>query len=147
MASLITSFVALFLLGTATAADVPPPVSLTDLLNSPVTYLGHEIAVSGRVHDVYNSYVFTLEEVRPFYDGRDVVVAVQSPQAIAVGGTDVTVTGIVQPFLRGELESEFDLTGLPSDVLERWERRPVMFARSVRTRRGLELVAPPANLQ
>jgi hypothetical protein len=57
----------------------------------------------------------------------------------------VNVTGIVQPFLRGELESEFDLTGLPADVLERWQRRPVMFARSVRTRRGLELVAPPAD--
>lgn len=60
MASLVTSFIALFLLGTATAAGVPPSVSLTDLLNSPVTYLGHEIAVSGRVHDVYNSYVFNV---------------------------------------------------------------------------------------
>ena len=145
MASLVTSFIALFLLGTATAAGVPPSVSLTDLLNSPITYLGHEIAVSGRVHDVYNSHVFTVEEVRPFYNGRDAIVVVRDPEVIAVSGSDVTITGIVQPFLRGELESEFNLTGLPSDVLDRWETWPVIFARSVRTRRGVELVAPPPD--
>lgn len=81
MASLMTSFAALFLTGTAAAAGGPPWVSLTDLLNSPVTYLGHEIAVPGKVDDAYNSHIFTVEEV-----------------------------GIVQPFVRGELASEFNLT-------------------------------------
>ena len=145
MASLITSLITLFRLGTATAAGVPPSVPLTDLLNSPVTYLGHEIAVSAMVHDVYNSHAFTVEEVRPFYDGKDAIVVVRDPEVIAVSGSDVTVTGIVQPFLRRELESEFNLTDLPSDVLDRWETRPVIFARSVQTRRGIELVAPPAD--
>jgi hypothetical protein len=132
------------LIAVAVLFGVPPPVSIADLLNNPVTYLGHEIVVSARVADVYNANVFTLEEPGPFHTGNDVIVVMQEPHAIPMDGSNVTVTGIVQPFVRDELESKFDLSSVNSGVLDAWNHQPVMFARSVRTSHGAELAAPPA---
>jgi hypothetical protein len=53
MAAFITSLLAPFcVIEAVPVGAVPPSVQVTDLLNSPITYLGHEIAVSAKVADV-----------------------------------------------------------------------------------------------
>jgi hypothetical protein len=120
-------------------------VPVSDLLENPTEYFGTSISTRGKVEDVYSAQVFTLEEDQLFDTGQAAIVVVPEPDAIAVQNSDVSVTGVVRLFTRSGMARKYGLAGLADDILSQWERRPVIFAQSVRTDRGAELVAPLRN--
>jgi hypothetical protein len=121
-------------------AQQTAPVPIADLYMAPASYFGRTITLHGKVDDVYSQHVLTIEQDRLFSNGQQVIVIIPQPDAIALDDTIVNVRGIVRPFTASAVAREYDLRGLPNDLLARWEAQPVIVADSVKTARGAELV-------
>jgi len=92
---------------------------------------------------LYNAHAFTLDEDEMFA-GPDLLVLNPSPLSESEDGSDVTVTGTIQQFVRADIERNydwFDYGWLESATEEvDFTTRPVLIADSVRTTDGQELV-------
>ena len=116
-------------------ALAPTPEQLAE---NPEAFYDQVIAVEGDVRGVYSPNTFSIFEEGWIDDQGLLIVGADNVSENEVGeiqeGENVTVTGRLRPFNRGELEQEFDL-GLEPDVLEEFEQtytdRPVVIADGV----------------
>ena len=116
-------------------ALAPTPEQLAE---NPEAFYDQVIAVEGDVRGVYSPNTFAIFEEGWIDDQGLLIVGADNVSENEVGeiqeGENVTVTGRLRPFNRGELEQEFDL-GLEPDVLEEFEQtytdRPVVIADGV----------------
>ena len=121
-----------------------------EIAQSPRDYYGTMVSVRSDVAESFNPQAFTLDEDRVFVVS-DLLVLVPRPAGQAAEGRNVTVIGMVRPFVQSQFERDYDWFD-PSlientEVLAEWERdrRPVIIARSIRTENGRELVQGPTT--
>lgn len=121
----------------------PIELKAGDIAKNPADYFGRKIRVTAEVEDVYSTHAFTLDEDQIFA-GPDVLVLNPAPRRESKDDEIVTVSGVIRPFSRTQLETEykwFDNRWLLSgDTPIDFTTRPVLVADSVRTRSGEELV-------
>lgn len=114
-----------------------------EIARNPAKFYGQKVQVSAEVEDVYNAHAFTLDEDELFA-GPDVLVLNPAPLSESKDGSNVTVTGTIQQFVRADIERDydwFDNNWLESGTEEiDFSTRPVLIADSVRTSDGQELV-------
>ena len=152
--SLLGSATALLLIGgtlPAEAEDAAKPkagaqpieLKAGDIAKSPADYYGRKIQVTAEVEDVYSAHAFTLDEDQIFA-GPDVLVLNPAPRRESKDDEIVSVSGVIRPFSRTQLETEykwFDNRCLMSgETPIDFTTRPVLIADSVRTKSGEELV-------
>ena len=120
-------------------------ISAGKLARDAKKFYGQTVTVRAEVESVLDDHTFTLDE-DDVLAGPDVLVVV--PKGTARGlmhDQVVTVTGIVRPFVQAELERDYDWFKdgkiLKKDVKVDYKTRPVLFAQSVRTASGSELIS------
>lgn len=108
----------------------PDPGEVTQ---SPDRFYGQTIAVEGEVEELYNGGAFTLDEEQ-LAGASDLLVISANPSVAVNDDEDVVVTGVVRPFIRTEIEQEYNLTW-DLDVQEQLEAeytdKPVLVATEV----------------
>lgn len=78
-----------------------------DLTSNPEQYYNQRIAVMGEVEDTLSPTTFTLDEEELF--GGDLLVVSQTTTPQTQDGEEVTVTGILRPYIVSEFETDYDL--------------------------------------
>lgn len=128
-----------------TLAVAPEPAgslqaSAGELAARPQGYFGKKVVVRGPAAEVYNALLFTLDD-DPASPGPDVLVVIPRPASIALPGETVTVEGTVRPYVREDLQRDFDWFDLAPELEVLVLERPVVVAESVRTADGTDVVA------
>lgn len=83
----------------------PDPGELTE---NPEQYYNQRIAVAGEVEEKFSPTTFTLDEELLFNDD-DLLVIAQEATAQTQVGEEVTVTGVLRPYVKAEFETDYDL--------------------------------------
>jgi len=129
--------------GQATELTVVMPVyeiSAGELAANPSMYYGRMVRVRAEVEKALNPHTFTLDEDR-IGARPDVLVLNPTPARAPEADNDVTVVGMVRPFVRTEIERDFDWFGAAGDqVSVELQTRPVIVAASVQNEDGDQLV-------
>ena len=114
---------------------------------APASFHGLSVSVHGPVAEVMGPRAFTIDE-DAWFAGPDLLVVVPNAKtgARALDKAEyVTVVGTVRPFVRAELERDYDWFGrLPGLDIE-LESRPLLVAEVVRTSDGQELATSDSN--
>lgn len=120
-------------------------VDSEDIVRNPAKYYGKTVMVQpDDVDRVVNRHMFLLDEDAAFA-GPDILVLVPSPAGAVANGQDVTITGTVRPYVRTDIERDydwFDGDGLDVDLTD----RPVIVATSVKASDGRELAGVVAEV-
>jgi hypothetical protein len=123
-------------------------ISVGDLADDPERYFGRRVSVQAEVEQVFGPRLFTLGEDKFFSTGRDVLVLMPDADAVPVDGAQVTVTGVLRPFVKTDVTRSYNWLTLDPGLWIRFDRRPAIIADSVRTSWGAELIAkPPASAE
>jgi hypothetical protein len=108
------------------------------LARDPRQHYGKVVMVQADVERLLGPHMFLLDEDAAFA-GPDILVLVPSGTKGLAADADVRVTGTVRPYVRAELERDFDWFGEEGEVNIDLRGRPVIVADSVRTTMGGEL--------
>jgi hypothetical protein len=117
--------------------------SIGRITRHPVRFYGVPVSVHAQIGDRTNRHLFTLEGDGWSQFGDDALVLLPNPQPDAtIEENDyVTVVGTVRPFIRADIERDFEwfaaLPGFDSDV----EGRPMIVSDFARTSDGQILTA------
>ena len=104
-------------------------VALNDLEENPTRYLGQRVSVDGEVEEIYGPRLFTIDEPRWGDLGGEILVLLPTPLAALVKENDrVTVSGMVRPFVRTEIEREWGWLGLDPEVEVEVGAKPILVA-------------------
>ena len=121
----------------------PRAVSADDLAEHPERYYGLRVSVSGSVEDVYNRRLFTVDDDRTWTASREVLVLNPRPMDRAMPDVEVAITGTLVRFTADEIERRTnDRVSVDRDLLDRFDRQPVLIAETIRTASGVEMVSP-----
>lgn len=99
-----------------------------DISENPEYYYNKVVAVQAEVEEIINPMVFTLDEDQLF-GGQDLLVLNVNGQPMPTNTDDLVVTGTVRPFVRSEIERDYDLTwdlDLVSQLEAEYSERPVL---------------------
>ncbi|RIL08055.1 MAG: hypothetical protein DCC71_00970 [Proteobacteria bacterium] len=107
-------------------ADVSPGAIAAD----PQRYYGKNVRVKAEVEDVLGERVFSLDEDRAFAGPDLLVLGPAGPNPR--DGSNVTVTGVVRPYVRAHLERDYDWLRLTTEQELVFKSRPVLVASEVR---------------
>jgi hypothetical protein len=111
-------------------ALAPDPDDITD---SPEDYYYRRLAVNGDIGLVVSENTVTLESSELF--GGENLLAISPEQPITVSeDEEVVITGVLRPFITGELEQEYNLTwdlDLQEELEAEYQDRPVLIVDSV----------------
>lgn len=110
------------------------------LASAPAALYGLPVSVHAKVGEVKGANAFTLDE-NAWFSGPDVLVLVPKPRSGAtLNKSDyVTVVGRVRPFVRADLDKDYDWFDAVPDLDVEFESRPVIVADVVRTSDGTEV--------
>lgn len=106
---------------------------LEEVSENPENYYGQEIAIEGEVDEIRNAFAFTLEEEQ-LIGGDDLLLINATVEPIPEQGETVVVTGIVRPFVKAELERDYDLTwdlDVQSEIEAEYSEKPVLVVDSI----------------
>lgn len=119
---------------------IPANVTLRDLLAHPDWYRGTPVRVRGVIRQVFNPTLFALDE-DSFWDDQRYVLVMTHAVISAKPNTKVVVVGEVKRFHRQTMSTVGAVDPPPTDdQWLRWETRPVVIARFVRTSDGRKLL-------
>lgn len=124
------------------ASGVDGAVSSDAIAKDPEKFRGKEVVVRSDVDRVYNNRYFTLDE-DAVAAGPDVLVLVPASGRAVTEEDEVIVTGTVRDYVQTEIERDYAWFRPAPDVTATFKSRPVIVARSVRTKNGVELVTEP----
>ena len=110
------------------------------LASMPDRFYGLPVSVHAQVGEVKSANMFTLDEDM-WFAGPDVLVLIAQPRSGAklTNSDYVTVVGQVRPFVRADLERDYDWFDNMPDVSVEFESRPVIVAEVVRKSDGTEV--------
>ena len=118
---------------------------LEEVSENPELYYGQEIALEGEVEQVRNGYAFTLKE-NQLIGGDELLIINASGESIPQEDETVVITGTVRPFVKAELEKDYDLTwdlDVQEEIEAEYTEKPVMVIDSIypsATAEGLGLI-------
>ena len=104
-----------------------------DITANPEAYYNKRIAVAGEVEDKLDGNTFTLDEERLF-GGEDLLVIANMASPQANDGEEVTVTGVLRPYVKTEFDTDYDLTwdlSIQEQVEAEYTEKPVFVANEV----------------
>ncbi len=104
-----------------------------DLTTNPEAYYNQRIAVAGEVEDKLSPTTFTLDEEQLF-GSEDLLVIAQGMTPETQDGEEVTVTGVLRPYVQTEFETEYDLDwdlSVQEQIEAEYTEKPVFVADSV----------------
>lgn len=108
-------------------APAPEPGEITQ---NPERYYNRRLAVTGEVERIQDANLFTLDEDQLF-GGEDLLVLNLNSQNSLKQDETVAVTGVIRPFLVGELERDYDLTWnlqIKEGLEAEYDKKPVLVA-------------------
>lgn len=111
-------------------ALAPDPGELT---SNPELYYNQVIAVTGKIEEEYSPTTFSIDEEELFGD-EDLLVISQMAAPQAQDGEEVTVTGILRPYIAAEFENEYDLDwdlSVQEEIEAEYSEKPVLVADEV----------------
>jgi hypothetical protein len=115
---------------------VEPPVTVDAITDDPEDFYGQRVTLTARVDEVFGKQSFTLADSDPALKERLLVVTHQprpTGEATAVAPRDVLVVeGTIRRLVVSEVEHEVGIELEPA-VVTRFEDRPVLVAREIRT--------------
>ena len=106
---------------------------IEEVSEDPENYYGMEVALQGEIDEIRNAYSFTLQEDELF-EGDDLLMINATGEAIPEDDETVVVTGIVRPFVKAELERDYDLTwdlDVQEEIEAEYNERPVLVVDSI----------------
>ena len=107
-------------------------VKLDDLESNPRKYFGQTISVDAEVEEVFGPRLFTIDE--PHWGDLDGEILVYMPTNLAALVSDndrITITGVVKPFVRTEVEREWGWFGLDPAIEVEVGKKPVLVANHI----------------
>jgi hypothetical protein len=120
--------------------------SADQIARTPSRFYGHNVAITAEVEAARSAQVLSLDE-DAWFAGPDVMVFNPHPvQGLNVQGLDdkdVTVYGVVRPYSSTEFDQDydwFDTSTYGGADMNRFERRPIVVASSIKSEDGRELV-------
>ena len=120
-------------------------ISAGELAADPSAYYGRMVRVKAGVEKTYDPHTFTLDEDR-LGARPDVLVLNPTPARAPETDGDVTVIGMVRPFVQTEIERDFDWFGATSEQFTvELRTRPVIVAASIQNEDGDQLVDAEAQ--
>jgi hypothetical protein len=104
-----------------------------DITSNSEAYYNKRISVAGEIEEKLDGNTFTLDE-EELFGSEDLLVisALASPQAN--DGEEVTVTGVLRPYVKAEFETDYDLTwdlSVQEQVEAEYSEKPVFVADEV----------------
>jgi hypothetical protein len=126
-------------------SERPLEVELRDLYDHPEEYYGKTVTVKAEVDDTFNQNTFTIQD-----DGYESMVIKRGAACDKVqvtedreweDGTDLTVTGVVEPFDRDKLECAFGPLEMERKEGDLFTRSPVLIVSE--TPKAAALPPPP----
>ena len=106
---------------------------IEEVSEEPENYYGLEVALEGEIDEIRNAYSFTLAEDELF-EGDDLLMINATGEAIPESEETVVVTGIVRPFIKAELERDYDLTwdlDVREEIEAEYSEKPVLVVDSI----------------
>lgn len=106
---------------------------LSRIIDSPESYYGQQVTVSGEIQDLYNQRVFKISDQTV---GDELLVITRQPlseeqaseaEALLEDNADVSATGTVRQFTTADVESEFGID-IPEAIETTYVNRPVLVA-------------------
>ncbi|MGB3573345.1 MAG: hypothetical protein WBA01_14980 [Phormidesmis sp.] len=105
-----------------------------DLTSNPEDYYNQRIAVAGEVEDKLSPTTFTLDE-EELFGGDDLLVITQGDATPETqDGEEVTVTGVLRPYVKAEFDTDYDLDwdlSVQEQVEAEYSEKPVFVADGV----------------
>lgn len=106
---------------------------IEDVSEDPENYYGLEIALEGEVDEIRNAYSFTLQEDELF-EGDSLLIINATGEPTPEEDETVVVTGMVRPFVKAELENDYDLTwdlDVQREIEAEYSEKPVLVVDSI----------------
>ncbi len=103
-----------------------------DITESPETYYNKRIAVEGTVEEKMEPGIFKLDDEQ-LLGGEDLLV-IATPDMRVDQEEDVTVVGVLRPFVKAEFERDYDLTwdlDFKQKIEAEYENKPVFVEEEV----------------
>lgn len=104
-----------------------------DLTSNPEAYYNKRIAVAGEVEDKLSPTTFTLDE-EELFGSEDLLVLTQGVTPETQDGEEVTVTGILRPYVQTEFDTDYDLDwdlSVQEQIEAEYTEKPVFVADGV----------------
>ena len=106
---------------------------IEEVSEDPENYYGLEVALQGEIDEIRNAYSFTLEEDELF-EGDELLMINATGEVIPEEDEAVVVTGMVRPFIKAELERDYDLTwdlDVQEEIEAEYSEKPVLVVDSI----------------
>lgn len=106
---------------------------VNDIGDNPSKYYNQPLALTGKIQNIKNSKMFTLDEDNLLGEQDLLVLNLTSTMTMNKGQT-VAVSGIVRPFRLTELENDYKLTwdtGLKKELELKYKEKPVLIADTI----------------
>ncbi|MGB3292902.1 MAG: hypothetical protein WBB01_07950 [Phormidesmis sp.] len=104
-----------------------------DLTTNPEAYYNQRIAVAGEVEDKLSPTTFTLDEEQLF-GSEDLLVVTQGMTPQTQDGEEVTVTGVLRPYVKTEFDTDYELDwdlSVQEQIEAEYSEKPVFVADGV----------------
>ncbi|MGB3766748.1 MAG: hypothetical protein WA947_09325 [Phormidesmis sp.] len=104
-----------------------------DITSNPDAYYNKRIAVQGEVEDKLSASTFTLDE-EELFGGDDLLVVANGMTPQTQDGEDVTVTGVLRPYIKADFERDYDLDwdlSVEEQIDAEYTEKPVFVADNV----------------
>lgn len=106
---------------------------IEEVSEEPENYYDLEIALEGEIDEIRNAYSFTLE-TNELFEGDELLVINATGEPIPEDDQNVVVTGIVRPFIKADLENDYDLTwdlDVQQEIEAEYSEKPVLVVDSI----------------
>ena len=104
-----------------------------DITSNPEAYYNKRIAVQGEVEDKLSASTFTLDE-EELFGGDDLLVVADGITPQTQDGEDVTVTGVLRPYIKADFDRDYDLDwdlSVEQQIEAEYTEKPVFVADNV----------------
>lgn len=102
-----------------------------DITANPEQYYNQRIAIEGKVDDIYQPDLFTLDEEKLFA-GEDLLVLSPGVTAAAVKDNEiVAITGVLRPYIQSDFDKDYELQwdlSVKETIDAEYEQKPVFVA-------------------
>ncbi len=104
-----------------------------DITANPEQYYNQRIAVEGKVDDIYQPDLFTLDEEKLFA-GEDLLVLSPGVTTAVKDNEIVAITGVLRPYIQSDFERDYELQwdlSVKETIDAEYEQKPVFVADSI----------------
>lgn len=105
-----------------------------DITANPEQYYNQRIAIEGKVDDIYEPDLFTLDEEKLFATEDLLVLSPGLTSADVKDDEIVAITGVLRPYVQADFDEDYDLQwdlSVKENIEAEYEQKPVFVADSI----------------